>query len=79
MRRVQSQRVPREFLDALVTQTDSANPQSAVPEYLGLVIHDTAASKHASEPILLDWRETVGTEGGGESVSLLRPWMEKYR
>ncbi|KAI9632617.1 uncharacterized protein MKK02DRAFT_30384 [Dioszegia hungarica] len=79
MRRVQSQRVPREFLDALVTQTDSANPQSAVPEYLGLVIHDTAASKHASEPILLDWRETVWTEGDGESVSLLRPWMEKYR
>jgi hypothetical protein len=78
-RRVQSQRVPREFLDALVTQTDSADPQSAVPEFLGLVIHDTAASKNASEPILLDWRETVGTEGGGESVSLLRPWMEKYR
>lgn len=45
----------------------------------GLIIHNIAPEGEPVQPILLDWREQIGTERGGESVSLISAWIEKHR
>lgn len=76
-----TQRAPPIYVEGVIAHIDllSVDPLSEEPECSGLVLHNTAVSRHACHPVLLDWRERVGLEGGGRSESLLLPWMEKYR
>jgi hypothetical protein len=63
------------------TAPKSADGESTEQRFSGsgLILHNIAPEGEPVQPILLDWREQIGAESGGESVSLISGWIEKHR
>lgn len=67
------------FLREVLSYTENKENLEGRSDFSGLVIHNEAKSRVAARPVLLDWRSSIGPEGGGISIPLLEPWMDGFR